>query len=71
MNTHDFSANRIKELREENALTQHELSRKTGISQANISRWEKNVIIPNVLDCWKLAEFFNVSVDYLIGREDD
>ena len=71
MDMHDFSTNRIKELREDNGLTQHELSRKTGISQANISRWETNIIVPNVLDCWKLAEFFNVSVDYLIGREDN
>lgn len=71
MSTQDFSKNRIKELREEKLLTQHELSRKTGISQANISRWETNVIVPNVVDCWKLADFFNVTVDYLIGREKD
>ncbi len=63
--------NRIKELRMEKDLSQGQLSALVGISQANISRWEAGIIIPNVLDCWKLAEFFDVTIDYLIGKEQD
>ncbi len=66
-----FSHNRIKELREEKGLSQHGLARMICTSQANICRWEQAKIVPNVLDCWKLAEFFDVTVDYLIGKEND
>lgn len=61
---------RLKELREEKGLTQTELSKKTSIKQQNISRWEKGDNSPNVDDIVKLADFFQVSTDYLLGRED-
>ena len=65
-----FSENRIAELRAERGLSQRELASLTEIKQANISRWENGVAVPNVLDCWRLADFFGVSVDYLIGRSE-
>lgn len=71
MSTNSMKNNRIKELRMEKDLSQGQLSALVGISQANISRWEAGIIIPNVLDCWKLAEFFDVTIDYLIGKEQD
>lgn len=71
MGTISMKNNRIKELRMEKDLSQGQLSALVGISQANISRWEAGIIIPNVLDCWKLAEFFDVTIDYLIGKEQD
>lgn len=71
MSTISMKNNRIKELRMEKDLSQGQLSALVGISQANISRWEAGIIIPNVLDCWKLAEFFDVTIDYLIGKEQD
>ena len=66
----DFSNNKIKELRLEKGLSQRELAAKTNIKQANISRWEAGLVVPNVLDVWTLANFFNVSIDYLIGRKE-
>ena len=69
MNKIDMTNLRLRELREEKGLSQRQLSKLVDISQANISRWEAGLIIPNVIDCWKLAEFFDVSVDYLIGKE--
>lgn len=66
-----FSENRIAELRTERGLSQRELAHLTEIKQANISRWENGVTVPNVLDCWKLADFFGVTVDYLIGKSND
>ena len=64
------NSNRIKELRIEKGLSQRELAAKTNIKQANISRWEAGLVVPNILDVWILANYFNVSIDYLIGRND-
>ena len=64
-----FANNRIKELRVEKGLSQRELAKETGISQANISRWESSLVVPNVDDVWRLAEFFDCSIDYLVGKE--
>ena len=66
---YNFFNNRIKELREEKGLSQRELANKTGIKQANISRWEAGLVVPNIIDIWTLAEFFDCSIDYLVGKE--
>ena len=61
---------RLKELRLEKSLTQVELSKKTGISQAGIAKWETGDRSPSI-DCLiALAKFFKVSIDYLVGLED-
>jgi transcriptional regulator with XRE-family HTH domain len=65
-----FESNRIRELRIELGFSQRQLAAKTGINQANISRWESGDTVPNVLDCWKLALLFDISIDYLIGKCD-
>lgn len=64
------NTNRLRELRIEKGLSQRELAAKVNIKQANISRWEAGLVVPNVNDVWTLADFFDVSVDYLIGRKD-
>ena len=60
----------LKEQRESRNLSQSQLADKIGISQQNISRWESNSNIPNIIDCIKLADFYGISFDTLIGRED-
>lgn len=62
---------RIKELREEHRLTQKELAEKIGVAQSNISRWEKEEMEPAAGFVIKLADYFAVSADYLLGRTDD
>ena len=62
---------RIKELREEHRLTQKELAEKIGVAQSNISRWEKEEMEPAAGFVIKLADYFEVSADYLLGRTDD
>ena len=62
--------NRIKELRLERGISQRELAKLTGIKQANISRWEAGLIVPNVNDIWTLADFFNCSIDYIVGKNE-
>ena len=59
----------LKYHREVNGFSQVGLSKATGISQENISRWEANKVIPNVDFCVQLADFYGISVDDLIGHE--
>ena len=66
----DFSKNKIKELRQEKGLSQRELAKETGIKQANISRWEAGLVVPNINDVWTLANFFDCSIDYLVGKDE-
>ncbi len=59
---------RLRELRNSKSLTQLELSRQLNISKSNISKYENNTIEPNLEILDKIANFFDVSVDYLLGR---
>ena len=67
----DFKSNRIAELRKEANLSQSALAVHVGTSQANLSRWEKGIIEPSIVECWRLADFFNVSIDFLCGRREE
>ena len=61
---------RIKNLREDNDLTQKQLSKVLNVSQVAYSYYELNKkTIPLELLC-KLADFYNTSVDYLLYRTD-
>ena len=60
---------RLKELREENNLTQEKLSKETGISQAGIAKWETGDRTPSMECLIILAKYFCVSIDYLVGLE--
>lgn len=61
---------RLKELRLEKGLTQVQLAKESGISQAGIAKWETGDRSPSV-DCLiALAKYFKVSIDYLVGLED-
>lgn len=59
--------NRIKELRNKQRLSQTELAEKIGISQPLISRCEKGFENSKKSTWQALADFFNVSVEYLKG----
>lgn len=62
---------RLKELRTEKNLTQEEVAKEIGTSQTNIGRWEKGLNEPSSSFVVKLANFFEVSTDYLLDRSDD
>ena len=62
--------NRIKELRKIAGISQTELAKAVGATQRNISYWESNVEI-NASYAAKIANYFDVSIDYLLGLEDD
>ena len=62
--------NRIKILREELGLKQEELANKMSISPSSIGMYETNKREPNNELILKLAQFFGVSTDYLLGKSD-
>ncbi len=68
MNDMSF-ANRIKQLRIENNLTQKDIAEKLGMTPTGISYWESGNAVPNYETLKKLADLFNVSIDFLIGNE--
>ena len=64
-------ANILKTLRIENKLSQEELAKKIGSNQRQISKWENGIIEPNINQLKAIADEFQISTDYLIGRSDD
>lgn len=62
--------NRIRELRLKNHITQTELAKKIHVSPQVISKYEKNERKPKIDKLQSLANFFNVSVEYLMGLSD-
>ena len=62
-------AKRLFELRKELNLTQASLAKKLGVSQKAIDFWEKGINEPKASHIIVLANFFNVSTDYLLGLE--
>ncbi|TDG00287.1 helix-turn-helix domain-containing protein [Paenibacillus piri] len=62
---------RIASLREKQFLTQEELSKKLGITRASLSHYENNRREPDYDTIVKIANLFNVSIDYLVGRTND
>ncbi len=69
MNENIFST-RLKELRKEKQTSQSKLAKILDFSQVYICRWEKGTRTPNIYDLVKIAKFFDVSTDYLLGLSD-
>lgn len=62
-------ADRLKDLRRQFKIGQNELASKLQLSNASISYWENGKQEPSASALYKLAVFFGVSVDYLLGLE--
>lgn len=61
--------NRLKELRQEKKLTQGELAREIGVSKITVLRWENEERQIKNDKAQALADYFGVSVGYLLGYE--
>ena len=57
----------LKEQQEAAGLSQSELAKGVGMHQQTISRWESNENAPNVLDCIRLAQFYGITLEELLG----
>lgn len=60
----------LKLLREETGITQKQLAECIGVSQQSINKYENHYIEPDIATLIRIAEYFNTSVDFLIGHSD-
>ena len=66
----NFRNNKIAELRKEKGLSQRQLAKELDTSQANVSRWEQGLNELSIIECWKIADYFEVSIDIICGRKE-
>lgn len=59
----------LKDLRQRKDITQADLAEYLGITQQAVARWERRKSEPDIETLKTLANYFNVSVDYLVGNE--
>ena len=64
-------AKRLKELRTKRGLSLRDIANELGLSDSIYSKWEKGKAIPSAQNIFKLAYFFGVTSDYLIGLKDE
>lgn len=64
-------AERLKAKRHENQLSQNQLANKLNISVSRISRYERGLVFPELSTANDIAQFFGVSIDWLIGATDE
>ena len=63
-------AERIAELMREEGLNQVNLAEKVGVKQNSISSWLSGKKEPSITSLWLLCNYFDVDLDYLVGRKD-
>jgi transcriptional regulator with XRE-family HTH domain len=60
---------KIKFARSKKNISQQELSEKAGTHQKNISKYEKDAVVPSATTLKKIADILEVTSDYLLGDE--
>ena len=65
-----YMRGKLKELRESRHLTQTGMGARIGVTQQNISRYERDVSTMPVEILLETADYFNVTTDYLVGRSE-
>ena len=71
MSLGDFMENNLRLLRKERKLTQVELQMRTGIEQSLLSKFENGERVPPTETLLVLADFYNVSIDYILRRTEN
>lgn len=64
-------SDRLKELRKEKRLTQKDLAKILYVNQSAVSKYELGTNLPENKFLVKLADYFKVSTDYLLGKSDN
>ena len=59
---------RVRDLRKQKRMSQTELAKSAGVSQTTVTAWETGKAEPSSSAVAKLADIFNVTTDYLLGR---
>lgn len=65
------TAERIRELREKNNLTQSELARRLYVTRSSVNAWEMAISIPSTEKITELCQILHTSSDYLLGLSSD
>ena len=60
----------IKKLRIARGLNQVEFAKILGVSKQCVSNWENDNVMPSIEMLVKISDFFNVTTDYVLGRND-
>ena len=60
----------LKELRQEFGISQQRLAEAIGVSQQSINQYENHHVEPDISVLKRLADYFDTSVDYVIGHTD-
>ena len=68
MRMYEF-ATRLQQLREQRGISRRALSELCGLSSNMVARYERAAQMPSLNHAAALADFFNVSIDYLAGRQ--
>lgn len=63
--------NRLREIREDNSLTQSDIAKVLNTTQQQYSKYELGIQILPLEKINTLADYYNTSIDYLIGRTDE
>ena len=61
----------IKELRKSFNISQVQLAKELGVTKQCVSNWENDNILPSLDMLLKIAKYFNVTTDYLLGVSND
>ena len=59
----------IKDLRLARGLNQVEFAKRLSVTKQCVSNWENDNVLPSIEMLERIADFFSVSTDYLLGRE--
>ncbi|MFC7443283.1 helix-turn-helix domain-containing protein [Laceyella putida] len=62
---------RLKALRREKRITQQQIADRFGVTKSTVSRWEKGSFEPDTEKLKEIADYFGVTVDYLLGNDEN
>lgn len=66
-----MNINRLKEIRVDRDYMQSDIAKALGIKQQQYSEYERGIVLISIEKLNLLADFYNTSIDYLIGRTDE
>ena len=61
----------LKTLRTQKDLTQQQLAEIVNVNKPHVSNWESGRNVPLLPVLWQLADYFQCSIDFLVGRSDN
>ena len=59
---------RLKELRKEKNVTQKQVANAISVSEDCVYNWERGRSEPSIIDLINLSNYFNITIDYLVGK---